>query len=278
MRFNEQELIPTPPLPSPAEQLFREYPVQEQIFREVSPLLVEGRPYNWVHTAWGLGDIYTLIKGEELPNLLPIVAGAFQYHDAGWPRVPNVKDDPSVWSSLDGRVLHMQAGAEVAGESLPKFGYTPDQVATIQDIILHHDDVYLAGQELTTPILQSHEIKLPQIAAEKMHRDADALFVFSEYFWKDWWLKGRPKGISPQEFLEKQVEKYGHMNTRTGQELVDRKIADRQSEAAQPSDNFETFYRITEDVSSKSIKMTSNGYAPKAVLKEVNVLLQGYKK
>lgn len=247
------------------ETLFQKYPVYKLILDAAIPHLINGRPYKLVHTIWGIEDALKILKGEGSENLISIVMPAFIFHDSRWDAVEGTNVDSTNWGSRKGRITHMREGAKFAREVLERLGYPDEQISQITHIISEHDNRYL------DPSWK------PDSQAATLHFGIDAAFIFSPYFWKDWYTKY--SNMNPLKCLQQQAKKYQYnaFYPVTAQALIDRQTELRRAEIESGRRGglgvYHGYFETTNELSRASIKMVEDGASPMDIMKRLDVLL-----
>lgn len=197
------------------EKLKRKNPQYIDIFIKALKLSAEGRWWDIWHVEVSTANMLQMLEEEGQNALGAVLIPAIIMHDIGWSRVGEERDFN--WDDPNLRMKHMAEGAKLAESILNDIGYPSEYIPEIIELIAHHDDEYLGKPSVTLK--------------EKILRDADASFILSyPSFWKDWYIKGRPNGITPKKYLEVKKSKHGKRYTKTAQSIIDKQISSRMKE------------------------------------------------
>jgi hypothetical protein len=186
----------------------------KKIFELAKPLLKKGRLWDLEHTNLSIKFMEEILIGENANNKKNVLIPAIILHDIGWSGIGNEKNIE--WSKKTLRIEHMDLGAEMAEKILKKINYPKKLIFEIKRLIKNHDNFYLGIE--------------PQTDDEKMLRDADSCFIFTNLsFWKDYDVKviKQNEDISPLDFLGKLEKKIGKKYTKTGEKINKRLIQER---------------------------------------------------
>lgn len=194
----------------------------KEIWELAKPYLAKSRWWDLWHTELSIGFLNEILKEEDQEVLKDVLIPAVILHDTGWSTIGDAKHVS--WGGEELRREHMDAGAKIAEQVLKHVGYNSDLTERAIHLVATHDNAYLGLEQETIE--------------EKLMRDADDCFVLTDLsFWKDYHVKSVVKGggMTPEKFLETQIEKNSKRHTQTAQKITNAQIEDRRLEISDTS-------------------------------------------
>lgn len=128
-------------------------------------------------------------------SVSPLIVPAIILHDVGYTVLP--AEARENWNAAQNRILHMQAGASIAANTLARIGlYSPLETGAIVGMVATHDNGYLG--------IKNHDLDCLAL------RDADRVWVMHPIsFYKDWKSERREEGtLSLKDLISRREESF----------------------------------------------------------------------
>ena len=247
----------------------------KRLWSEVIPYLVEGRPWDLVHTVYSAGEVRKIIDSDREAGFLEpdrvsiankLVTAAVILHDVG---NSVVEDSATRWDDFSLRVKHMREGAKLASRVLNRVGGdSKEEVRIIALLVGTHDALYIKDEDLSeVDEGKSWERWWDEVRNDawlgelaRLVREADQVWpLHNDSFWKDVHFKvGTGKGyLNERDALDDWGNEFaGRMQTSYGMNLVRGQITDRMREISgvEPHESYEQLLEKWQRVNQEAVE------------------------